>query len=209
MVCLAAIQIGELPQALKRISIVEVNHERAMKLRKLLSEFLMNDRDAVPLPSGNGFRLPTAIMADKSRRKVFVAMSFGNTDDTYLFGIQRPIVAAGFLPVRIDKEYFSGDVFADIQKQIRRADLVVADLSYEKPNVYLEVGYALAKNKGPILLKQKGHKAHFDVQGLKWIEYQTPEDLRVGLAKAINQHIARKAVAAKQDGTGSTSPAHL
>ena len=70
-------------------------------------------------------------------------MPFKNDmDDTYHYGIQGAVRAAGFLCERADLSTFVGDVMHWVQNRIRTSSLVIADLTEANPNVYLEVGYA-------------------------------------------------------------------
>ena len=68
---------------------------------------------------------------------------------------------------------------------IRDARFVVADLTTERPNVYLEVGYAWGLQKPVILLAREGQKLHFDLSHHKCIFYKT-----IGkLAQDLERHV--------------------
>lgn len=193
MVILSSAQMGDLPRKISRITVVEREPDRARRLRRALDDFLAKDRDVIPTSDQRGYHLPVGI-AHKKRPHVFVAMSFdANLEDTYFFGIQRPIQAAGLQPNRVDHTLNPGDIFRQIKRGIAAAELVVADLTGLKPNVFLEVGYALGKGKESRLIPviRNGEQLPFDVQGLRCIMYENEKDLRVVLTKAINQHIAR------------------
>ena len=56
---------------------------------------------------------------------------------------------------------------------IRDATFVVADLTMERPNVYLEVGYAWGMNRPMILVAREGQRLHFDLSHHKCMFYTT------------------------------------
>lgn len=96
--------------------------------------------------------------------------------------------------IRIDEHH--GESFELTQKlftEIDAADLVIADLTEEKQNVYCEIGYAKAKNKRFILTyKPKDesdgnlkNKIHQDLIPYKYIQYNQVDQLRDKLIEDI------------------------
>jgi nucleoside 2-deoxyribosyltransferase len=72
---------------------------------------------------------------------------------------------------------------------IREADLIIADVSRQNPNVLYEVGYAHALRKPSILLVniKSGFRLPSDLDGLQYITYD-PTNLR-DLADAIKSEM--------------------
>ena len=99
-------------------------------------------------------------------------------EDVYIFGIQDPVNAAGYLCERVDMATFTGDILERIKSRIDTAALVVADLTGGNPNVYLEVGYAWGKGRSTILLAKQGDNLKFDVRGQRCIIYESIFDLK-------------------------------
>ena len=65
-----------------------------------------------------------------------------------------------------------------IQRWIKNADLVIADISECSPNVYYEVGFAAAERKKMLVVCRQGTEIPTDLQGLERIEYEdTPRGL--------------------------------
>jgi nucleoside 2-deoxyribosyltransferase len=80
---------------------------------------------------------------------------------------------------------FAGSIVDRIMDGIRAAHFVVADLTLERPNVYLEVGYAWGLNKPVILLAREGQRLHFDLSHHKCLFYT-----RIGkLADVLEKHV--------------------
>lgn len=89
------------------------------------------------------------------------------------------IKACGFEPKRVDKHNEGGLLKSEIVGFIESSDIIVADLTNERPNCYLEVGYAMGLDKFRNLImtaredhnqdspnyKKDGPKIHFDLQG--------------------------------------------
>ena len=76
----------------------------------------------------------------------------------------------GMLAQRVDEDYKGGVLITPkLLNHIRTAELVVADLTFGRPNVYYEVGFAHAYNKKVILTIKAGHEVHFDLKGYETI----------------------------------------
>ena len=76
--------------------------------------------------------------------RCFVAMAFGQSDTDRLFDrVLRPILAAEDLVVtRIDRKEHNRNINDVILEELSSADLVLADLTYARPSVYFEAGFA-------------------------------------------------------------------
>lgn len=99
-----------------------------------------------------------------------------------------------YIPNRVDKGLnVSKDIIKEIKEGIAKADLVIVDLTYEKQNVYYEMGLAEAQGKPLILLKDKSveNKVHFDVSTKSRIEYDSNdwEEFRKNLKKLLKKII--------------------
>ncbi|HLB54901.1 MAG TPA: hypothetical protein VJK71_07330 [Gemmatimonadales bacterium] len=104
--------------------------------------------------------------------RVFVALPFSEEfQNVYEFGIYPAVRNCGFICERVDETHFTGDVLARIRGGIEAADLVIADLTEGRPNVYLEVGYAWGKAVPVIFVAKKGENLHFDVSTHRCIFY--------------------------------------
>lgn len=85
------------------------------------------------------------------KNKIFASMPFeANYDDTFLVAIAPAALTHGAIAERVDYSGLSGSVVPQIKAMIRKAKVVVADLSGSRPNVLHEVGYAEALGK-PII----------------------------------------------------------
>ncbi|MEI2421983.1 hypothetical protein V6O07_17025, partial [Arthrospira platensis SPKY2] len=76
---------------------------------------------------------------------VFVAMPFGckegiDFDAVYHELIRPALEGAGFVVFRADEETRAGDIRADMFQELLVADLVVAELTLDNPNVWYELG---------------------------------------------------------------------
>lgn len=159
--------------ALRHVTIVDNDVRRAGRLRTLLDEIL-RDR-AAPSPTQE----ESAGRSSDRRRHVFVAIPFADAfTDAYELGIRPAVEEAGMLCGRMDQEFFTGDIVATMTERIRRAEIVIADLSTSNPNVYLEVGYAWAAGRPTILVCHDDTAPQFDVRGHRHLRYGTVFRLR-------------------------------
>jgi hypothetical protein len=135
----------------------------------------------------------------------FIIMQIGNPDLDQICrdAIVPAMTACGLDPKRVDKHNAGGLLKNEIVSFIQRADIVVADLTNERPNCYLEVGYAMGLDKfsslvltaredhrlGSPLHVVGGPKVHFDLEGYD-ILFWTPSDIaafRTELEKRIRR----------------------
>ena len=131
---------------------------------------------------------PILIPPQPEKKTVFVAMPFSaGFEDVYEFGIYGPVRRCGYVCEKVDESAFAGDIVARIQEGIRDARFVIADMSDEKPNVYLEVGYAWGLNKPVILIAREGQRLHFDLSHHKCLFYSTIGRLSSDLERLIRQ----------------------
>jgi hypothetical protein len=188
-----ALQAGEAPKQLARIIMVELNRDRAVRLRRLLSQ-LLPDGNLVIGSGGNLRALPkerAEIMRAagfEATRKVhvFVAMPFDDDmEDVFEFGIKAPVNERGYLCERADLATFVGDINQWVKERIATADLVVADLTGGNANVYLEVGYAWGTGRPTVLIADKETKLLFDVRTQRCLLYKNIKDLKTKLAAEL------------------------
>src|SRR2546426_2709571 len=89
---------------------------------------------------------------------VFVAMPFGNKEGIdfnkiYSDLIKPALESVGFEVFRADEEMRAGDIRTDMFQELLMADLVVADLSIDNPNVWYELGVRHAlRSRGVVLV---------------------------------------------------------
>jgi hypothetical protein len=135
------------------------------------------------------------------RGQAFVIMQIGNPglDRVYEQAIVPALQTCGLVPRRVDRHNAGGLLHSEIITFIDESDLIVADLTHERPNCYLEVGYALGSGRftNLILTAREDHnsdsrshlpggpKVHFDLIGydiLFWAPGRLA-DFRVELEK--------------------------
>ncbi|MGH7286642.1 MAG: hypothetical protein ACREI8_01310 [Myxococcota bacterium] len=122
----------------------------------------------------------------------FVIMQIGNPelDRIYEQVVAPALRACGVEPRRVDRHNRGGLLVTEIISFIDEAEVVVADLTNERPNCYLEVGYALGAGRHTNLIltaradhdpespqhRPGGPKVHFDLAGFD-ILFWHPEQL--------------------------------
>ncbi len=186
-----------LPQ-LEKITFVERNARRCELLQSLLEgvEIVSAPRSALPGQPASAaatLNVGTTAAAEPTKRKnVFVAMPFvDDFEDVWQFGVYSTIRKCGYICEKVDESLFAGDIVERIMDGIRGAEFVIADLSLEKPNVYLEVGYAWGMNKKVLLVAREGQRLHFDVSHHKCLFYKTIGKLAESLEKTVLEMFGR------------------
>jgi len=101
-------------------------------------------------------------------------------------------VSPGMQGVRADKVRGGGlDLLEKIHELIERAEIVIADISTDSPNVYYEIGYARGKGKPPLLIMDLGRNdpVPVDLQGLEIITYVYNWDGPEPFIRKLNGHL--------------------
>ena len=75
----------------------------------------------------------------------------------------------GYKVLRADQIYEPGNLFGQIEKKIRNASLVFADLTEQNPNVLFELGIRHALEKPYIQIIEEGEEIPIDVANIRTI----------------------------------------
>jgi tetratricopeptide (TPR) repeat protein len=117
-----------------------------------------------------------------TRPHAFVAMPFGvkpgvdgqPIDFNRVYGeyIAPALEAAGLEAFRADEEIRAGDIRTDMFQELLMADLVIADLSIDNPNVWYELGVRHAlRARGVVLVSGGGVPTAFDLYTDRKVRY--------------------------------------
>jgi hypothetical protein len=138
----------------------------------------------------------------------FIISQIGNPelDSVCSHAIVPALKACGLDPKRVDKHNKGGLLKSEIIGFIESADIIVADLTNERPNCYLEVGYAMGVDKfrNLILTAREDHnhdsrnhlpggpKIHFDLIGYDVLFWHPDhlDDFKSELEKRIKRRLA-------------------
>lgn len=104
----------------------------------------------------------------------FVLMPFDATfDDVYRLGIKGAVSQFDddLFAERVDEQIYREGILDRIYRQIEIADIIIADMTGQNPNVFYEVGYAHAKGKLCILLTADADDIPFDLKHQRHIVY--------------------------------------
>jgi hypothetical protein len=139
--------------------------------------------------------------------QAFVIMQIGNAalDRVYERAIVPAITDCGLVPRRVDRHNQGGLLHSEIVAFIEESEILVADLTHERPNCYLEVGYALGAGRAAHLVltaredhrpdspnyRPDGPKVHFDLSGYDILFWDPArlEEFRAELAKRIRRRL--------------------
>jgi len=127
----------------------------------------------------------TGVSRDRPKR-VFAVMPFTKEfDDVYILGIRDVVESLGLIVERADDIEHNEQILDVIHDRICNTDILVADTTYQNPNVFYEVGYSHASGTATILISRVGQDIPFDLKAMNHIFYETIVDLRDRLAKRI------------------------
>lgn len=134
----------------------------------------------------------------------FIAMAFGwdDTDSFYEKQILPTLKRNGIKPIIINRHQSNDDLNFQIFEQLDKADFCIADLTYTRPSVYFEAGYA--QRAIPVIYTvRKDHlgkgqpedlRVHFDLQMKPIVVWSNPTDATFSnrLEKRIQATVLRE-----------------
>jgi hypothetical protein len=189
----------EIAKIVKTVEIVELNPSRARRFDRILKALVKKTKNiSEELRSDDRLHGENLLSAHRvlgkfgagsqSKTRLFVAMPFKDEfNDEWEISIQEAANSLEILCERIDKSAFVGDISTEIKRRIEQYDGLIALLNDANPNVFLEIGYAWAKNKPTLLLAKDGQQLPFDVKGQRCIFYKGIADLRTKLKSELDQ----------------------
>ena len=121
-----------------------------------------------------------------AKKRCFVIMPFGEKPDVdgkaldfdkvYKYLIRPPVESMDIECIRCDEISKPGWIHAEMIEHIYQDDVAVVDITTLNPNVFYELGVRQAlRSSTTVLIRKKGTKLPFNIQGLNVIDYD-PED---------------------------------
>ncbi len=135
--------------------------------------------------------------------RCFVAMAFdqSDTDALYEKSIKPVLRASGVTPVIINRRQDNRDINHQIIEQLNACDFAIADLTYARPSVYFEAGYAQRKVdviysvRADHLKRNQAddRRVHFDLWMKPLLKWHSPDDakFRESLRKRLRNTVLR------------------
>ncbi len=109
--------------------------------------------------------------------KCFCIQPFdGSVFDKRFDDIFKPAIeSAGLEPYRVDRDPTVSIPIEDIEKGIKNSEICFAEITTDNPNVWFELGFALAIPKNVVMVcsDERGSKFPFDIQHRSIITYKT------------------------------------
>ena len=137
--------------------------------------------------------------------KCFVASAFDHddVDAIYDHAVLPVLKDLDIESSRVDRQEHNDDIDDKIFELLNAADLCIADLTYARPSLYYQAGYAFASGKPVIYTARTDHfrpkdddpegnrRIHFDLQMKNIIRWTQPNDtFRIRLEKRLRLVIA-------------------
>lgn len=138
------------------------------------------------LPTPVTKALEPPVHSPDEKPKLFVAMPYDDKyDDEYYIGFEEAARPLGFLCENLKNEFYTGDIVDEIRKRIENSVGMIALLNGKNPNVFLEIGYAMALDKPIIFVAEAGMDVPFDIRNMRRITYSGIRELRKSMGEAL------------------------
>ncbi len=125
-------------------------------------------------------------LPDSFPELVFVIMPFSEKlEDMYLYGIRGCIEKLNLRCKRADELEHDNVIMKEVIDHIKRARIIIAEVSDHNPNVFYEVGWAHALKRETILIAREGTELPFDIRHINTIFYRRIKDLENKLSSRI------------------------
>jgi hypothetical protein len=131
-----------------------------------------------------------SVKTTTNSKLVFVIMAYRDDLEPVFEGIDAAGNSLGLEVKRVKDVPGDYRITSKIIDMIRDAQLVVADLTHERPNVYFELGYARGLGKTVITIAREGTPVHFDVQDWTYLTYIDSRILERDLRKRFEFELA-------------------
>ena len=132
------------------------------------------------LPSGATESLPAG-SANYRPNTAFLMMAIDDRNpdlEDIRTGIKEVFGEFGIKAIAADEIEHEEAITDRVLAEIDGSEFLIADLTYERPNVYYEIGHAHAMNRRVILVRKKGTRLHFDVAHRNCREYENATGLK-------------------------------
>lgn len=125
----------------------------------------------------------------KDKFRIFMLMPFkDNLTKIYEDFIKKPLEDLGHRISRADDIFRSTPIMEDVINSIKRADIIIADLTGKNANVFYELGRAHEQNKYVIQISQDS-KIPFDTSHIRTIIYRDNPEGHIELTENIKKYL--------------------
>jgi hypothetical protein len=125
--------------------------------------------------------------------RVFIVMQFSSPyNEVYSHVIKAVCKEMKLTAIRADELYGPEIIIKDVIDNITKSQVVIADVSPTNPNVYFEVGYALALGKPIVLMAQRrkpDEPLPFDVSAFRVLFYDDSIGGKPLLEEGLRRHL--------------------
>jgi hypothetical protein len=130
---------------------------------------------------GNRSLIQRALLTPK--KQIFVNMKYGDAAlDSAYEGVMKPVGSEfGYDVFRISEVQDSGVIGLQILESISESEIILCELTGERPNCYFETGFAYALGKECIFSAKRGERVHFDLSGNRFLQWDTEAEFRTEL----------------------------
>ena len=142
----------------------------------------------------------------------FVASAFDHedVDAIYDHAIHPVLKELKLHPFRVDRVEHNEDIDDRIFRLIDQSQLCIADLTFARPSVYYEAGYAFGSGKPVIYIARRDHfrareddeagnlRVHFDLQMKNIIYWTNPNDAFRKRLRSRLKHVLRPLLRAQR-----------
>jgi len=142
--------------------------------------------------------------SENTREKCFVIQPFNNDryEKRYRDVFRPAIEGAGLRPYRVDEDPSVSVITTAIEDGIKSSVLCFAEITADNPNVWFELGYAMAINKRIVMVCEEGRELPFDIRHRKIVQYapQSSSDfdkLKSQITEAIKSALAKSKMVEK------------
>lgn len=130
---------------------------------------------------------PSAIELNSD--KVFVLTPFSEEERDVYALVRSVCLDAGFVVSRGDESRAEGDILPQIIRGIASSQIVIANISSRNPNVFFELGIAMAIGKATLLISDTLSDVPFDLKSRRIIVFKELPELREKLTSALLQTV--------------------
>lgn len=190
-----AIYAGEFPRNVEKIILCEISEARAKLIEEVATDLLPNmvftlegPSDLLEVSVSTQIARQPEKLYSKTKPYAFIAMPTGiKYEDIYHYGIRGAVTACGLLCERRVIPIASEDTVKTNAERIMRSSAFIAELSEPDPHTYMDVGYALARDRTIVVLAHASSERLVSLPNSILVRYQLIHDLENELRQTLMQ----------------------
>lgn len=131
-------------------------------------------------------------IVEEKKGKTFVIMEYSKKYNDLYDEVIKPVCKGKNIEtIRADESEKTGLILRDIVNRIYESKFIIAEITPRNPNVYFEIGYAIAIGKPVVFIADKNNEEGlpFDISGFRVLFYENTISGKSKIEEELSKHV--------------------